>query len=38
MVWAGKEINAEQRIKFEQNKESCYTLFNINENLVNKGD
>ncbi len=38
MVWAGKEINAEERIKFEQNKESCYTLINTYENLVNKVD
>jgi hypothetical protein len=38
MVWAGKEINAEEMIKFEQNKESCYSVINTYENLENKGD
>ncbi len=38
MVRAGKEINAEDRIKFEQNKESCYSVINTYENFVNKGD
>jgi hypothetical protein len=38
MARAGKEINAEERIKFEQNKESCYSIINTYKNLVYKGD